>query len=72
MLETTGRGINPGVAAATLSFLALGAMLLGAAAMPPARIPWPVAAEWLYFRRSDLAAIGMGVLGLSLLCALLF
>jgi hypothetical protein len=46
----------------------LGLILLGAASVPPARLPWPVVSEPLYVHRSNLAAIGVGTIALALLC----
>jgi hypothetical protein len=68
---TSAPAINSGVALATLTSFALGLLLLCAAAVPPARVPWPAVAEALFLRRSDLILVGIGVLGLGVLVAAL-
>ena len=47
--------------------IGMGLLLLGAAAVSPARVPWPVVSEPLYLYRSNLAAIGLGTVALGLL-----
>jgi hypothetical protein len=45
-----------------------GLLLLGASAVPPSRIPWPVISEPLYVHRSNLAMIGTGTIAIALIC----
>jgi hypothetical protein len=42
--------------------------MLGASAVPPRRVPWPVLAGPLFVHRWNLAAFGLGTIMLSLLC----
>jgi len=49
------------------ALVAVGMLLLGTAAVSPARVPWPVVSEPLYAYRSNLAAIGLGTIMLALL-----
>jgi hypothetical protein len=52
-----------------VTFAVLGGLLLiGASAVPPARVPWPVLARPLFIHRSNLAAIGMGTIAVALIC----
>ncbi|HEU6445064.1 MAG TPA: hypothetical protein VFL61_08415 [Gaiellaceae bacterium] len=60
----TGRGVVVVFAA----FLLLGALMLGASAVPPRHVPWPVLAEPLFVHRSNLAALGIGTVALAFLC----
>lgn len=46
---------------------ALGVLMLGASAVPPARVPWPVVAAPLFVHRWNLAAFGIGTVMLALL-----
>jgi hypothetical protein len=54
------------VAFAALS--ALGLLMLGLAAVPPRRVPWPVLAGPLFVHRGNLAITGVGTILVSLLC----
>ncbi|HEV3480552.1 MAG TPA: hypothetical protein VG144_14035 [Gaiellaceae bacterium] len=45
-----------------------GLLLIGASAVPPARVPWPAIARPLFVHRSNLAAIGMGTIAIALVC----
>jgi hypothetical protein len=45
-----------------------GLLLITAAAVPPARVPWPVIGKPLYTHRSNLAVIGMGTIAVALIC----
>jgi hypothetical protein len=59
-----------GVPAALVVFVplfAVGVLLLGVAAVPPARIRWNAVSMPLYYHRSNLAAIGIGTIVLALL-----
>jgi hypothetical protein len=62
--QPTGSGVL--VVFAALS--ALGLLMLGASAVPPRRVPWPVLAGPLFVHRWNLAAFGLGTIMLSLLC----
>ncbi|HEV2713189.1 MAG TPA: hypothetical protein VGU26_08840 [Gaiellaceae bacterium] len=42
--------------------------MLGASAVPPSRVPWPVVAEPLFFHRFDLALLGIGTIAIGLFC----
>jgi hypothetical protein len=61
---------EPQVPAAVVVFVplfAVGLLLLGVAAVPPARIRWNAVSMPLYVHRSNLAAIGIGTIALALL-----
>jgi hypothetical protein len=45
-----------------------GLLLIGASAVPPARVPSPALAGALFTHRSNLAAIGMGTIAVALIC----
>jgi hypothetical protein len=60
--------MGSGVIVVFTAFLLLGALLLGASAVPPRRVPWPVLAEPLFVHRSNLATLGIGTIALALLC----
>jgi hypothetical protein len=45
----------------------LGLLSLGAAAVPPARVPWPPLAHSISLHRSNLAMIGLGAIATVLL-----
>jgi hypothetical protein len=47
-------------------------LLIGVSVVPPARVPWPVVAGPLYEHRSNLAAIGIGTMGIALICLSVF
>jgi hypothetical protein len=47
-------------------------LLIGVSVVPPARIPWPVVAGPLYEHRSNLAVIGIGTIGIALICLNVF
>ena len=66
-LTETGPTLS-GVAAVFGGLVILGFLLLGASAVPPARVPWPAVAEPLFAHRSDLAALGIGTIAVAFLC----
>ena len=65
-ITDTGTALS-GVAVVFGALLILGALLVGASAVSPRRVPWPVVADPLVAHRSDLAALGIGVIAIALL-----
>lgn len=51
-----------------VALFGLGLVMLGASAVPPARVPWPVIAEPLFVHRFDLALMGIGTIAIGLFC----
>jgi hypothetical protein len=60
-------GPGSGALLIAASLLALGLLALGVAAVSPSRVPWPAIAQPLYAHRSDLAAIGFGLITAAVL-----
>jgi hypothetical protein len=56
-----------GVVFVFATLCALGLLMLGLSAVPPRRIPWPVAGP-LFVHRGNLVAMGIGTIALALLC----
>lgn len=57
-----------GVVVAFGALVIFGLLMLGASAVPPRRVPWPVVAEPLFAHRSDLATLGIGTIAVAFLC----
>jgi hypothetical protein len=66
-LATESEPGESGVVVLIAALSALGLLMLGAAAVPPARVPWPELARPLYVHRSNLTAFGIGTIMLALL-----
>jgi hypothetical protein len=49
-----------------IGLFGLGLVMLGASAVPPARVPWPVLAEPLFVHRFDLALLGFATIALGI------
>jgi hypothetical protein len=65
---------QPSSSSATTVFapvLAIGVLLLAAASISPASVPWPRVAAGLHANRSDLAILGFGAAGLALVALFL-
>jgi len=67
-LATEPEPTGSGVLVVFVALSALGLLMLGASAVPPSRVPWPVLAGPLFVHRWNLAAFGFGTIMLSLLC----
>ena len=67
-LKETGVDASSGVLALVVSLFVLGLALVFVSILPPARVPWPMVSDSLYFHRSGLTVVGIGTLALGLLC----